>query len=71
MHHYDEVIDGRTYHIEVARIERDRWRAHLVCATGVPTLLMPFYGPTPNDAARNLSAWLVLAHRTARSGPAN
>ncbi len=71
MHHFDEVIDGRTYHIEVARITRDRWRAHIVSTTGVRAALMPFYGPTPSEAARSLSDWLALAHRTARSGPAN
>ena len=53
MHHFDEVIDGRTYHIEVARIERDRWRAHIVSATGVRAALMPFYGPTPGEAGTN------------------
>ena len=71
VHHFDEVIDGRTYHIEVARIARDRWRAHIISATGVRAALMPFYGPTPIEAARSLSDWLALAHRTARAGPAN
>jgi hypothetical protein len=25
--------------------------------------MMPFYGQTPDEAARQLSQWLVLAHR--------
>jgi hypothetical protein len=69
VHHFDEVIEGRTYHIEVSRIEHDRWRAHIVRAPGVPTAMMPFYGTTPDEAARQLSDWLTLAHRTARSTP--
>ncbi len=68
MHHIDEVIEGRTYHIEVSRVARDRWRAHIARAPGVPTAMMPFYGPTPAEAARMLSNWLTLAHRTVRGG---
>jgi hypothetical protein len=68
VHHSDEVIEGRTYHIEVACVGQDRWRAHIVRTPGVPTAMMPFYGPTADDAARQLSAWLTLAHRTARGG---
>ena len=62
----DEIIEGRTYHIEVARVGTDRWRAHIARAPGVPTAMMPFYGATPDEAARSLSNWLTLAHRTAR-----
>jgi hypothetical protein len=28
--------------------------------------MMPFYGPTPDQAARQLANWLMLAHQ---SGP--
>ena len=70
MHHIDEVIEGRTYHIEVSRVDRDRWRANIVRAPGVRTATMPFYGTTADEAARSLSNWLALAHRTARGGPA-
>lgn len=70
MHHSDEVIEGRTYHIEVACIAQDRWRAHVVRTPGVPTAMMPFYGATADDAARQVSAWLTLAHRTCRGGAA-
>jgi hypothetical protein len=68
VHHIDEVIEGRTYHIEVSRVASDRWRAHIARAPGVPTAMMPFYGTTPDEAARLLSNWLALAHRTARGG---
>jgi hypothetical protein len=37
VHYSDEVIDGRTYHIEVSRVSQDRWRAHVVRTPGVPT----------------------------------
>jgi hypothetical protein len=29
----------------------------------MPTAMMPFYGQTPEEAARQLTAWLSLAHR--------
>lgn len=67
MHHFDETIEGRRYHIEVAQVGRGRWRAHIMRAPGVPAAMMPFYGHTPDEAARQLSQWLALAHRTARS----
>lgn len=68
VHYTDEVIDGRTYHIEVSRVSQDRWRAHVVRTPGVPTAMMPFYGPTADEAARQVSEWLTLAHRTSRAG---
>jgi hypothetical protein len=68
VHYSDEVIDGRTYHIEVSRVSQDRWRAHVVRTPGVPTAMMPFYGPTAQEAARQVSAWLTLAHKTSRAG---
>jgi hypothetical protein len=63
--HITETIEGRTYHIEVSRITRDRWRAHLVRVPGVPTATMPFYGSTPEVAAQLLAEWLANAYRTA------
>jgi hypothetical protein len=36
----------------------------------VPTALMPFYGPTPDEAARQLSEWLTRAYARA-ANPAN
>ncbi len=65
VHRYEETINGRLYRIEVAAVARDRWRANLLRAPGVPGALMPFYGPTPDDAARQLSRWLALAHSKA------
>jgi hypothetical protein len=62
---FQECINGRDYRIEVARVGTSRWRAHLVTAHGAPRALMPFYGPTPEQAAGLLSAWLAKAHRKA------
>lgn len=62
VHRYEEIIDGRAYQIEVTPVN-DRWRAQIRRIPGVPTALMPFYGPTPEEAARQLSRWLALAHR--------
>lgn len=66
MHRFSEVIGGRTFQIEVSRVARDRWRAHIVRMPGVPAALMPFYGPTPDAAARLLADWLTRAHRLAQ-----
>ena len=43
-------------------MDHDRWRAYMVRLPGVPTALMPFYGPTPTDAAGLLCQWLARAH---------
>jgi hypothetical protein len=69
VHRYEESIAGRPYLIEVAAVSEDRWRAHIVRIPGVPTALMPFYGSTPNEAARLLCDWLTRAHARA-SAPA-
>jgi hypothetical protein len=66
VHRFEETIGGRAYHIEVTAVS-NRWRAQLSRLPGMPTAMMPFYGPTPDEAARQLRAWLTLAHR--RSGP--
>ena len=63
VHRFEETIDGRRLAIEVALVQPRRWRAYLVRASGGPTALMPFYGPTPQEAARQLTDWLSLAHR--------
>jgi len=63
--HLSETIEGRTFQIEVSRVARDRWRAHIVRAPGIPTAMMPFYGPTPDEAARLLTDWLTRAYRSA------
>jgi len=60
--HFEETIGGRPYHIEVTSVS-DRWRAQLARKPGMPTAMMPFYGQTPEEAARQLTAWLTLAHR--------
>ena len=62
VHHFEETIGGRAYLIEVMLVS-NRWRAQLLRMPGVPTAMMPFYGPTPDEAARQLTEWLTLAHR--------
>jgi hypothetical protein len=63
VHRFQESIAGRSYLIEVKAVDRDRWRADMVRMPGVPTALMPFYGRTPDEAARLLFDWLTRAHQ--------
>jgi hypothetical protein len=62
---FEEIINGREYLIEVARIGVDRWRAQIARVPGGSAALMPFYGSTADEAARQLSQWLIRAHRSA------
>ena len=62
VHRFEETIGGRAYFIEVMLVS-NRWRAQLLRTPGVPTAMMPFYGPTPDEAAKQLTDWLTLAHR--------
>jgi hypothetical protein len=68
VHHYQETIGGRTYHIEVTPVS-NRWRAQILRIPGMPTALMPFYGETPDEAARQLSQWLTIANRRHTPSP--
>ena len=68
IHRYEETIGGRAYFIEVRPVG-DRWRAQLLRGPGVPSAMMPFYGHTPDEAARHLTAWLTLAHRRHTPSP--
>jgi hypothetical protein len=61
VHRFEETIGGRAYQIEVTPVS-DRWRAQLRRMPGMPTAMMPFYGQTPDEAARHLTRWLTLAH---------
>jgi hypothetical protein len=61
VHCFEEIIGGRTYQIEVTPVS-NRWRAQIRRVPGMPTALMPFYGQTPDEAARQLSQWLTLAN---------
>ena len=65
VHRFHETIGGRAYEIEVVPVS-DRWRAQLRRLPGMPTAMMPFYGQTPDAAARQLTDWLSLAHQRAR-----
>ena len=62
VHRFEETIGGRAYQIEVMPVS-NRWRAQLRRTPGMPTAMMPFYGQTPDEAARLLARWLELAHR--------
>ena len=69
IHRFLETIGGRAYHIEVTPVS-NRWRAQLCRTPGLPTAMMPFYGTTPDEAARHLTKWLTLAHRPQHTPPA-
>lgn len=62
VHRFEETIGGRSYNIEVTAVGT-RWRAQLQRRPGIPGALMPFYGQTPDEAARQLAAWLTLANQ--------
>jgi hypothetical protein len=62
VHRFQESIAGRTYNIEVHPVAEGSWRAQIARLPGVPTALMPFYGATPEQAARELSRWLALVY---------
>ena len=68
VHQFKELIAGKPYLIEVAAVAKDRWRAYIVRIPGVPTALMPFSGPTPDQAANLLVEWLTRAHERAANG---
>jgi hypothetical protein len=67
LHKYDEIINGREYHIEVSDVGAGQWRANIKRAPGGSAALMPFYGKTPDEAAKQLSHWLSIAHGQPRS----
>jgi hypothetical protein len=62
VHRFEQVINGREYHIEVSSVDRGKWRAQIARVPGGSAALMPFYGETPDEAAEHLSRWLALAH---------
>ncbi|HEX7780353.1 MAG TPA: hypothetical protein VF424_13995 [Vicinamibacterales bacterium] len=64
---FNEIINGRPYVIEALSLGQDRWRAQLVRTSGGTTALMPFYGATPDEAARHLTDWLTRAAAALKS----
>src|SRR5262245_47498760 len=58
---FNELINGRSYVIEVQPVGRDRWRAQIARNPGGTTALMPCYGATPDAAADQLARWLTRA----------
>jgi hypothetical protein len=65
IYNFEEHINGREYRIEVSAVSAGQWRAQLARVPGGSCALMPFYGATPQDAARQLADWLDRAHRAA------
>ena len=63
VHRFEKSIAGHLYRIDVVFVSRDRWRACIVRVPGMSSALMPFYGRTPDEAARHLCDWLTLAHQ--------
>ena len=62
----NETINGRPYVIEVQSVGRNQWRAQLARREAT-TAVMPFYGPTPDQAAQSLTGWLTRAGRARTS----
>jgi hypothetical protein len=62
VHRFEETINGREYLIEVSSVGTGTWRAQIARVPGGSAALMPFYGKTPDEAARLLSRWLTIAH---------
>ena len=62
VHRFQETINGRAYQIEVSSVGSGTWRAQIARIPGGSRALMPFYGKTPDEAARHLSRWLAIAH---------
>ena len=60
---YEQEIGGHLYVIEASPVQANRWRAQIARRPGMPSALMPFYGTTADEAARQLVRWLTLAHR--------
>jgi len=58
---FHQTINGRPYVIEALPVAQDRWRAQIARTPGATTALMPFYGATPDEAARHLADWLTRA----------
>jgi hypothetical protein len=68
IHHFEEIIAGRVFRIEASEVRSNRWRAQIVRRPGMLTALMPFYGSTPDEAARLLREWLARAYRATTGG---
>jgi hypothetical protein len=58
---FEETINGREYRIEVSAVG-NRFRAQIARSAGGSRAMMPFYGPTPDEAVQLLSRWLILNH---------
>ena len=66
VHRLKETINGREYLIEVSSVGSNKWRAQLRRTPGGSCAMMPFYGDTPDEAARQLTGWLAIVNRQRR-----
>jgi hypothetical protein len=66
VHRFEEVINGREYLIEVSSVGFNKWRAQIARVRGGSAAMMPFYGKTPVEAAKQLSRWLSIANGQGR-----
>lgn len=66
VHRVKETINGREYLIEVSCVGGNKWRAQLRRTPGGSCAMMPFYGDTPDEAARHLTGWLAIVNRQRR-----
>jgi hypothetical protein len=65
VYRFEESINGRDYRIEVSAVSAGQWRVELARVPGGSCALMPFYGATPQEAAKLLADWLCRQHRAA------
>jgi hypothetical protein len=66
VHRLKETINGREYLIEVSNVGVNKWRAQIRRTPGGCCAMMPFYGDTPEEAARQLSRWLTIVNAQRR-----
>ena len=62
VHRVKQTINGREYLIEVSSVGSNKWRAQLRRTPGGSCAMMPFYGDTPDEAARQLTGWLTIVN---------
>lgn len=67
VHRFEETINGRAYLIEVSSVGAGTWRAEIRRTPGGSCAMMPFYGKTPDEAASQLSKWLLIANGRPRA----
>ena len=64
LHKYDEIINGREYHIEVSNVGAGQWRAHIKRTPGGSAALMPFLTGGSSDRG-SMYVMMTSRRRTA------